>query len=130
LHRLRLTQAISRAQYDKTEEFLERAVAAAPDYETAHDYLGLALALGLALGRLGATKIPSANWPLPQVGWDAARKKGRSSLHFIDLAQNQQQILSDSLDLPGMGRRSDCIVLMRRSNISAGKRLLRLRRSL
>lgn len=70
-------------QYAQTEEFLERAVAAAPDYETGHYYLGLTLA------RLGRKEESERELALATKLADAASKKARSGLHLTTPATNQ-----------------------------------------
>jgi tetratricopeptide (TPR) repeat protein len=70
-------------QYAKAEEFLERAVAAAPEYETAHYYLGLTLA------RLGRKEDSERELALASKLADAASKKTRSGLHLIPSATSQ-----------------------------------------
>lgn len=69
-------------QYVQAEEFLERAVAAAPEYETGHYYLGLTLA------RLGRKEDSERELALATKLADAASKKARSSLHLNPAATN------------------------------------------
>jgi tetratricopeptide (TPR) repeat protein len=70
-------------QYAKAEEFLERAIVAAPEYETAHYYLGLTLA------RLGRKDDSERELTLASKLADVAGKKARSGLHLIPSATNQ-----------------------------------------
>jgi tetratricopeptide (TPR) repeat protein len=70
-------------QYAEAEEFLQRAVAAAPEYETAHYYLGLTLA------RLGRKEDSEQELALAAKLADAASKKARSGLHLIPPATSQ-----------------------------------------
>ena len=64
-------------EYAKAEEFLERAAAAAPEYETAHYYLGLTLA------RLGRKDESERELALATKLADEASKKDRNGLHLI-----------------------------------------------
>jgi tetratricopeptide (TPR) repeat protein len=70
-------------QYSKAEEFLERAVASAPEYETAHYYLGLTLA------RLGRKDDSEKELALASKLADAASKKSRNGLRMNPSAMSR-----------------------------------------
>jgi tetratricopeptide (TPR) repeat protein len=70
-------------EYAHATEFLEQAVAAAPEYETGHYYLGLALA------RLGRKEDSERELALATKLADSASKKARSGLHLTSPATDQ-----------------------------------------
>ncbi|MGD0737052.1 MAG: tetratricopeptide repeat protein [Terracidiphilus sp.] len=70
-------------QYAQAAEFLERAVAAAPDYETGHYYLGLTLA------RLGRKEESERELALATRLADEAGKKARAGLRSTTPPENQ-----------------------------------------
>jgi tetratricopeptide (TPR) repeat protein len=70
-------------QYVQAEDFLERAVAAAPDYETSHYYLGLTLA------RLGRKEDSERELALATKLADEAKKNARSGIQLSPSAANQ-----------------------------------------
>jgi len=69
-------------QYTQAEQFLERAVVAAPDYEKSHYYLGLTLA------RLGRKEDSERELALATKLADEAGKKARSGLRLNPPATN------------------------------------------
>jgi len=70
-------------QYVHAEEFLARAIAAAPEYETGHYYLGLTLA------RLGRKEDSERELELATKLADESSKKARSGLHLDPTTANQ-----------------------------------------
>lgn len=70
-------------QYAKAEEFLQRAVAAAPNYETGHYYLGLTLA------RLGRKEDSERELSLATKLADEAARKARSGIQLSPATPNQ-----------------------------------------
>jgi tetratricopeptide (TPR) repeat protein len=70
-------------QYTQAEEFLQRAVAAAPEYQKGHYYLGLTLA------RLGRKEDSERELALAAKLADEENKQARSGLHLLSPAANQ-----------------------------------------
>jgi tetratricopeptide (TPR) repeat protein len=70
-------------QYAQAEKFLRRAVAAAPDYQKGHYYLGLTLA------RLGRKEDSERELALAAKLADEDNKNARSGLHLLLPAANQ-----------------------------------------
>jgi tetratricopeptide (TPR) repeat protein len=70
-------------QYVKAEEFLQRAVTAAPDYETGHYYLGLTLA------RLGRKEDSERELSLATKLADEAARKARSGIQSSPATANK-----------------------------------------
>jgi tetratricopeptide (TPR) repeat protein len=71
-----------RKQYVEAEQFLERAVAAAPDYQTGHYYLGLTLA------RLGRKEDSERELALATKLADEAGKKARTGIQLTPVPAN------------------------------------------
>jgi tetratricopeptide (TPR) repeat protein len=70
-------------QYVRAQEYLERAVAAAPEYQTGHYYLGLTLA------RLGHKEDSERELALATKLADEATKKAHSSIQLSPATANQ-----------------------------------------
>jgi tetratricopeptide (TPR) repeat protein len=70
-------------QFTQAEDFLERAIAAAPDYEKSHYYLGLTLA------RLGRKEDSERELALATKLADEAKKNARSGIQLSPSAANQ-----------------------------------------
>jgi tetratricopeptide (TPR) repeat protein len=70
-------------QFAQAEDFLERAIAAAPDYETSHYYLGLTLA------RLGRKEDSERELALATKLAEEAKKNARSGIQLSPSAANQ-----------------------------------------
>jgi tetratricopeptide (TPR) repeat protein len=70
-------------QYVEAEEFLQRAVVSAPDYETGHYFLGLTLA------RLGRKEDSERELALATRLAEAASKKARGGMHLNPASTDQ-----------------------------------------